>query len=239
MHYGPPKGGSQGKSLVAIKLEVAKADLVFEAGYPQPEFDLFRDGATLLDRLFKRLEPYGLHLNDLRVERGVGNVGDQHILCYLFNYRMTVRIRVERIEIICSELPRDYVEKFGAAIVDVLRAVKDYRPDLHFRAFAVAIGLHAMLQGQSIRDYLGRFVANIPQRLGPSTGNGAVFYFGPEGERLLSTVTVDLSTVVQDAAYLRIHGIWDAKKVTPDSLSGTADTFVRQVLDSLGLQFEA
>lgn len=221
---------------MAIKLEVAKADLTFEAGFPQPEFDLFQDVSTLLNRVFKRLEPYGLRLSDLRVERGAGNVGDQHVLCYLFNYWMTVRIRVERIEILCSELPRDYVERIKAAITDVLRAVKDYRPNLDFRAFAVAVGLHVKLQDQPVRDYLARFVANIPQELGPSTGSGALFYFGPEGDRLLSTLTVDLSAVVQEAAYLRLHGVWDAKKVALDSLSGTADTFVRQALASLGLQ---
>ena len=222
---------------MAIKLEAARADLTLEAGYSQPEFGLFfEDGSALLHHLFKRLEPYGLRLTDLRVERGSGNIGDQHILCYLFNYWMTVRIRIERIEVVCSELPQDYVDKLKAAIVDVLGAVKDYRPNLSFRAFAIVVGLHAKLEGQPVRDYLARFVANVPQHLGPSTGSGAVFYFGPEGDRLLSSITADVSAVVQDAAYLRIHGVWDAKKVAPDSLSAIADGFVHQALESLGLQ---
>jgi hypothetical protein len=221
---------------VAIKLDVSKADLAFEAGFPQPEFGLFRDVATLLDFLFKRLEPYGLRLSDIRVERGAGSVGDQHILCYLFNYGMTVRVRVERIEVVCSELPVNYLEKFKGAILGVLRAVKDFRSDLSFRAFAVAVGLHAKLEGWQARDYLARFVTNAPQGLGPSTGNGVVFYFGPEGDRLLSTVTGDLSAVVQDGVFVRIHGVWNAEKVGADALSETADAFIRQALDRLGLQ---
>ena len=44
---------------MATKLEVSKADLMFEAGFPKPEFGLFRDMAALLDRLYHRLEPYG------------------------------------------------------------------------------------------------------------------------------------------------------------------------------------
>ena len=83
---------------MGINLEVAKADLAFEAGFPQPEFGLFQDTAALLHHLFKHLEPHGLRLNDIRVERGTGNMGDQQIVCYLFNYWMTVRIRIERIE---------------------------------------------------------------------------------------------------------------------------------------------
>lgn len=221
---------------MAVKLDVSKADFAFEAGFPKPEFGLFRDGAALLDCLYRRLEPHGLRLADIRFERGAGNVGDQHFLIYLFNYWMTVRIRVERIEVICSELPQDLVEKFKAAILDVLRAVKDYRPDLSFRQFTVAVGLHAKLEGKPARDYLAQFMTTVPRNLGPSTGSGAVFYFGAEGERLFSTVTADVSAVVPDGLFVRVHSAWDAGRVAPDALTGIADAFVRHALESLGLQ---
>ena len=221
---------------MAIKLEVARADLGFEAGYSHPEFSLFRDGSDLLHYVFKRLEPHGLRLTDLRVERGSGSVADHHILCYLFNYWMTVRIRVDRIEVFCSELPRDYVGKMKAALLDVCGAIKDHKPELAFRAFAVGVGLHAQLEGEPVRNYLSRFVTSAPKNLGPSTGNGAVFYFGPDGDRLLSSITADLSTVIPDAMHLRIYGVWDPKKVPLDSLGTVADGFVAQALGTLGLQ---
>ena len=230
------KGGT---CLVAIKLEVAKADLIFEAGFSQPEFNFFRDDGVLMHHLFKRLEPHGLRLNDIQVQRSTANVGEPQIVCYLFNYWMTVRIRIERIEVVCSVLPRDHVEKFKAAILDVLQAVKDYRPEQSFRAFAMALGLHAKLEGQPVREYLAQFVTKVPQNLGPSTGAGASFYFGPEGDRLLASITADVSAVVQDAIYLRIHGLWDAKRVAPASLSGVADAFVQQALEGLDLSLSA
>ena len=221
---------------MAVKLEVAKADLSFEAGYSQPEFGLFQDGSALLHHVFKRLEPHGLRLADLRVERGSANVAEYHVLCYLFNYWMTVRIRVDRIEVLCSELPRDYVGKMKAALVDICGAVKDHSLGIAFRAFAVGVGLHVKLEGQPVRNYLSRFATNAPQNLGTSTGNGAVFYFGPDGDRLLSSITADLSTVIPDAMYLRIYGVWDPKKVPLDSLGTVADGFVAQALGTLGLQ---
>jgi hypothetical protein len=225
---------------VAIKVEVVRSDLAVEAGFPQPEFWLFRDVSALLHRLHTRLQPHGLKLTDLRLERATGNVAEQHVLCYLFDYLMTVRVRVERVEVNCSALPSpEYLDKFKAATLDVLRAVKDLRADLSFRAFAVAVGVHAKLEGQSARDYLTQFVAKVPQGLGASTGNGIVFYFGPEGERLLSSVTVDASALVPDGVFARIHGVWDASKIAPESLTGTAEAFVRQGLESLGLQVPA
>jgi len=220
---------------VAIKLEVEKSDLAFEAGFPKPEFALFRDSAALLDSLYLRLEPHGLKLADIRLER-VGSVGEQHLLVYLFNYSMTIRIRVERIEITCSELPQDLVESFRAAILDVLRAVKDYRPEVSFRAFAVAVGIHGKLEGKSARDYLGQFVSGVPTGLGPSIGAGAIFYFGAEGERLFATVTADVSAAVPNGLFVRVHSAWDAGRVAPEALAGTVEAFVRHALESLGLQ---
>lgn len=221
---------------MTIKLEVPKADLAFEAGFSKPEFALFRDGADLLDRLYARLEPYGLQLNDIRVERGTSNAAEQHVLVYLFNYWMTIRIRFERIEITCSHLPQDLVEKYKAAILDVTRAVKEHKPDLSFKAFAVASAFHAKLEGLSAREYLARFVTEAPQGLGPSTGSGAVFYYGAEGSRLLATVTADMSAVVPDGLFVRIYGIWDSARIEIDALAGTADAFVRQALEKLDLQ---
>ena len=114
---------------MAIKIEVAKADLSFEAGYARPEFSLFRDGSTLLDGLYRRLEPHGLRLGDIRFDQGAGGVADRYFHLYLFNYRMTVRLRVDRVEVVCAELPQAYLEKYRAAILDVVRAVKDHKSD--------------------------------------------------------------------------------------------------------------
>jgi len=142
---------------------------------------------------------------------------------------------VERVEVVCAELPQPDVEKFNAAMLDALRAVKEHRPELSFRAFALAIRMHARLKGLPVRDYLGRFVSNIPQDLGPSTGSGTVFYFGSEGDRLLSSLTVDVSAVVPDGVYLGVHAVWDARRTEVESVSALADGFVRHAVDKLGL----
>lgn len=218
------------------KLDVEKADLSFEAGFVQPEFALLRDPPGLLRHLFLRLEPHGLRLGDMRIERGTGNVSDFHVLCYLFNYWMTVRIRVERVDVFCSELPQDHVQRFGAAITDTLRAVQDHSPSAAFRAFALAAGFHGRIEGQAAKEYLGRFISSVPSDLGPSLGGGAVFYFGPEGDRLLSTITVDMSAVVPEAVYIRTHFVWDAKKVRIEALPSLGEESVRQVVNRLELE---
>ena len=103
----------------------------------------------------------------------------------------------------------------------------------------MALELHGKLEGQATRDYLAGFVSKVPQNLGPLMGSGAIFSFGPEGDRLLSSIIADVSAVVQGAIYLRIHGLWDAGKIEPASLPGVADAFVHQALEGLGLSLPA
>ena len=219
-----------------INFHVERADLHFEAGFSEPEFTLFRDTAGLLSQLFKRLEPHGARLSEIRTERGAGSAADFHVLCYLFNFLMTIRIRVDRIEVICSEFNRDHAEKFSAAIVDTLGAVRSFRPELSLRAYTLVIGLHGTLDGNSTEHFLSRFAANIPSGLGPSVGSGTVMYFGPEHERQMCALTVDRSAVVQDALFVRTHVVWDAKRVESQDLPKTADAFVKQALTAMGLQ---
>ena len=220
---------------MAVKFSVTKADLTFEAGFGQPEFALFRDTPGLLRHLFKRLEPHGIRLVDMKIERGSGSAADFHVLCYLFNFVMTVRVRIDRIEVFCTDLPRDYVQKFSAAILDTLAAVQAHLPDLSFRSHALAVGLHGLLEGETVRHYISRFVPNAP-KIGSPTGNGVVFYFGPEGDRLLSAITLDMSAMVPDALYVRTHVILDAKKVEIKNLASIAEEFIRHVLNQIGLE---
>jgi hypothetical protein len=215
---------------------VEKAELIVEVGFERPDFALLQDPSTLLQHLFRRLEPHGLKLGDLRVERGAGNVADFHVLCYLFNYWMTVRVRVERVEVVCAELPADHVERFKVVTTDVLRALKDRSPDLLFRAAVVAVSMHGKPEGQPSKEYVAQFVTNIPKDLGPLTGCGSVLYFGPDGDRVLSVVTVDMSAAVADSLYVRVHAVWDAKRVPVEDLSALADDYVRHVVERLGLR---
>lgn len=221
---------------MSSKFNIQKADLLFEAGFEKPDFALLRDTAGLLQHVFNRLEPHGLRLSDLRVEPGAGSLGDFHVLCHLLKYRMTIRARVERVEVVCSELPQENIERLKVAVVDLLMAIRAHRPDLAFRAFGLAVGMHGHPEGLSAKDYLGRFASNAPKDIGPLAANGAVFYYGPEEERMVSALTVDASAVVPDGVYVRVHVTWDGKKVTPDALPTLADSFVRLAMERLGFQ---
>jgi hypothetical protein len=221
------------------KLEIVRADLAFEASLPEPDFGLFGESAVFLDRAFRRLAPHGLRLSDLRLERGAGNVTDLQIVGHMLNHSLTIRFRIDKVEVVCSDLPTTHVEAVKAAIIGALAAVVDHRPKLAFKAFGLSVGMHATIEGQASSDYLARFAANVPKNLGPLTGYGCVFYFGAEGNQLNSSVTVDLSALVQDGIFVRTQAVWDAQNVKTESLIGVAEAFRQRVLGSLGLEAPA
>src|SRR5437870_5486398 len=178
---------------MATNFSIAQAEILFEAGFDRPHFSLFRDTNGLLERVFKVLEPHGARLSDMWFERGSGSVGDYHFLCYLFNYWVTVRVRVDKIEFSGSQMPVDYVQKYGAVIIDILSAVRGSSENLSYRAYALAVGLHGSLDGTTAHDFLAKFTKNVPDGLGPPISSGTVMYFGPFGERLTSCLMLDMS----------------------------------------------
>jgi hypothetical protein len=224
---------------MATNFTVSQAEFQLEAGFSQAEFSLFRDTNSFLDQLFKALQPHGARLADIRVETGPGSAADFNVVCYLFNYWVTLRVRIDRIEMVGSQMPEDYVQKYGAAIVDALLSVRNYHQNLKYRAYTLNVGLHGTLEGSSVNKYISHFVKNVPDGLGPSAGAGAVMYFGPVGARLLCSVIIDRSTTVPEGLFCRISVVWDAAKVEIEGLPELANHFVRDTVSQIGLELSS
>jgi hypothetical protein len=229
----------QGGKAMATKFNVSQADFQLEAGFSQAEFSLFRETSSLLDHLFKALQPHGARLSDIRVETGSGSAADFNVLCYLFNYSVTLRVRIDRIEIVGSQLAQEDVQKYGSAIVDALQSVRNYHQKLKYRNYTVNVGMHGSLEAGSVKQYISRFVKNVPDGLGPFAGNGTVMYFGPTGDRLLCSVTIDRSTIVPDGLYCRTHVVWDGNKVEIEHLPELANRFAGEIINQMGLELSS
>src|SRR5687767_12689692 len=150
-------------------LEVFRAEVGLEATYSHPEFDLFESSAGLLGKLYKRLEKHGLKLAEIRAENS-SIIGDRHLIFHLFNYVMTSKIRYDKIEVNFFQFPRTEIEKYSAALLDTLAAMKDAVPKVSYKTFATAVALHGRIEGQPTKTFLNRLTSKSPEGLGPSTG---------------------------------------------------------------------
>lgn len=217
-----------------ILFKVSRADFTLEAAYQSPEFAAFRDTSRLFSRLFAGLEAYGVKLADIRVERGQGRLADFQVVCHLFDFLMTVRARLDRVEVFCSYLANENLKRFSAAAVDALAAIRG-QLSADYRAYALSVSLHGALAGIETKDYLVKFNAKTPQ-LGSLAGNAVGYYFGPAEDRVTSTLTLDVSVVVPGGLYVRPQATWDARLVPVGMLPARAEAFVRLALSAVELE---
>ncbi|HLY22250.1 MAG TPA: hypothetical protein VKT83_07255 [bacterium] len=221
---------------MAVTLKVSRADLTHQADFVEPGFALFGgDPVGLTRRLFAKLSPYGVRLTDIRWDQGGGSLGDFSLLCYLFNFAATLRIKLEKVEIQCLDLNRVNVQQLTAASMDALTLFEAPELNTRFKTHSLSLGIHALLENTNTRDFINKFAFRGPENLGPNVGHGIVFYYGAQDKRLSAAVTIDLSAIVKDGLYFRVLSVWDGQKVSTRELTTVAADFLRSVYASFGL----
>jgi hypothetical protein len=225
----------KGVGPVPAKFDVLRSELLIEAGYPNPQFGLFRDQDGLLGRLLAQLAQYGLTLAGMKLERGTGTLGELHLLFYLLDYSVTVRIRVDRVEIQCSQLTEENKKRVIAASLATLNCIRENVKD-GYSAYAVSMSIHGMLEKQDVRSFLRGLVVAPPAEAGPIAGSAVAYYFSPADERIASSLTFDVSALIADGLYVRPQATWDARRLPLNVLAERAEDFVRNSLGAFGIE---
>lgn len=217
-------------------LKVVRSDLLFQASFAQPAFELFKDTTQLFHNLFEKLKPYGLLLSDVQLDRASANLGDLELRCFLFNFTTTIRVRLDRLEIRCGELQRlDQPEKL---IIDAVEAIRPAAADSSFSTHTLTLSIHGTVPGTVAPEYLKRFSRGGPDNLGPAIGSASTFYFGPDSGRQFASLGVDLSASVDQGVFFRLHAIWDAQRVAISELPGAARELLQKGLSGVDLELE-
>lgn len=218
-----------------LKFVVSRSDVTFEATYQQSEFGLFREDAGLFSRLVSRLSSYGLKLSDMKVERGSGTLADIHLFFYLVEYLLTVRVRLDRVEIYCSHLTEENKKRVIAATLDTLDCIRENIGG-QYRAYVLSMNIHGLLESQSARAFLNKLIVTPPSEAGSVTGNAVAYYFSPVDDRIASSLTFDVSATAADGLYARPQATWDASRLPMAQLPDRAEEFVRRTLASFGIE---
>jgi hypothetical protein len=229
--------GTQEEAGVAIGFSIQKVNASFKAHFNEPAFHLFADLPDLLKQLFAMLGRHGLRLSDTKFESGGDNLGEVHLRCYLFDFRTTLRIYLDRIDLTSMFSAGDPLAHDEVAIQAVSAAL-EHLPSLGFRAYNIATGLHGVLVGTSPGDFLSRFGAAAPYQSAPLVGVGTVFYYGAVLNQLASSVTVDLSRLVENGVFIQVNTIYDAREIDPGKIAAASRSFLDGILAELGLTIE-
>jgi hypothetical protein len=220
---------------MSAEFKLSQGDLFFQSDFAEPAFGLFRDSWPFYGRLYSRLSSHGLRLMDMKPERGSGSLGDAHLACSFLNFAVTIRIRLDRVEIQCLDVTRIDAKNRNGITIGTLQTLKEHVPNLAFKSHTLAIGLHGQLDRVATNEFLSTFVQGSLKDLGPSLGSGLVFYHGAQAEQMLSAVTLDQSGVISGGLFIRIHVVWDGRALALDALPEVSEKHVRGIFTQLGL----
>lgn len=218
-----------------IPFDVQRSDITIQVNFGAQFWPLFHNIPSLYSALLSRLKDSGVTAHHIRSDVGDGTLGAYNVNFWILAFRAQVRIRLENVEIQFNSITRQDVDAFERAFVALMGALTDAMREIQFTTYGVDFGLHGDPQGISTRDFLGRFISNVPDRLGAFIGAGVVFYFGEEAESPVRTVTADLSGAFPGKLYVRFYSLYKGT-MSPETLRSAVERDATTGLESLGLR---
>ena len=217
-----------------IPFDVQRSDITIQVNFGTQFWPLFHNIPSLYSALLSRLKDSGVTAHNIRSDGGDGTLGAYNVSFWILTFRAQVRIRLENVEIQFNNITRQDADAFERAFLALMVALTDAMREIEFTTYSVDFGLHGDLRGISSRDFLGRFVTKVPDRLGAFIGAGVVFYFGEEAESPVRTVTADLSGAFPGKLYVRLYSLYRGT-ISPETLRSVVERDAATGLESLGL----
>ena len=212
---------------------VKKGQVTARATFATAQVGPISDNSGLVPRLLQRLGPLGLRLSDMKMDYGDMTLSEINLRCFLFDFRGTLTVRAEWIEFTCA-FPGPSLSNISRTFEQALAAVREQWPQISFSFYSVDVGMHGSVAGATPQSIAAELI-NTPAPLGPNAGAGCVIYYGPDGARTVSSLTVDQSGQLQGGLFIRSQANWDPSKVNVNELESLTTEYVTRCLNAVAL----
>jgi hypothetical protein len=219
------------------KFAIKQSELSFEAAYATPAFGLLQPGADSLHGSFMTyLSRYGLTLNDIRVEGGTPNLSSVRAIYLLGHFNAAVTVLLDRLEAVFLELHKIGAEHAKEIVLSSMAALQNSIKDIIVQQYKIGFRAHIAIHGMAPSDLIARHTQNAPSNFGPVAGAGVAFYFGPEEDRLSSSLILDASVLHSDAVFLNTSVAFDASKKNVAEVLEMLENYYSKMFESIGLE---
>ncbi len=216
------------------RFAIERSELELESTFVPRLWALVHDVPVLYDALLDQLHPYGLSSTDLRPDAGDGSIGSAGLGFWLFEGQTNVRIRLDAVRFRWAVFPSDVVN----SVDGVTAALRQASPEIRFQTHSVSYACHGHVEGAKSNEVVRRFTPERPTIVGfgESLGAGAAFYFGEAPPVISSTLTLDVSRVLQDGLFVRVYMVVDETADTGRKIQTISEERVRAALRSVNLE---
>lgn len=222
-----------------IEFQPIQLVLDFTAAFEIPAFGLWRDPNAIAEITYRALSPYGLQLTGLQWDWGQ-NIGENRLRVQgPFGYSASYEIRRDGVFIQFLHVSREIVDDLSRSAEALLVAFKNGEAGTSYGRFHFILGLHGRLSSESPVAFLRGFSARVPGGLGEVRESGCAFWFAPTDECSSLSLLMEPSRRIQDALWIRLEGVFDARKVSLDEIRPRIEKLISQTLSSLDLTLPA
>jgi hypothetical protein len=218
------------------ELDIKQSDLSVEMRYTNPAFSLLRPGSNLHENMFAHLSEFGLNkVGDIRIEGDFQNPSQTNAVYSLGGLNVHVRVWLDRLETFFLQPAMVDRESIKQIPLLALAALHASCSSLTLASYTIACSAHCGVKDIGVAKFTKRYVGNIPNGVGPVTGGGVVFYFGPESDRLSSSLTLDTSLLFSEALYIR-GLVTFAGSLAPEKVASSAEEYISLLFGKVGLE---
>ena len=230
-------GSESTRDLTEFRLRDAAFSV--QARLRAPLWNLVQDLAAVCSCVLERLAPFGIGLNDLRIDHRDGNLGEANLGFWALNLQARCNIRLADVEVHCQELIQVETRQLDRLTQALLGSVLAGQPGASFADYQATFRMHGAPGISSPATFLQQFTNSEPKGLGPVTGSGASFHFGPDGRRVSCAISADMSSSFTDSIYLATRVVFDGDQLPKEDLMAEAGRYLKVSLAALGLTLPA
>ena len=215
------------------KFAIERSEVELESAFAPRLWSLIDGVPALYDALLDDLGSIGLSSTELRPDAGDGSVGNT---CLGFGLGDTPASEsgLESVRFQSSSAVPNLMVVVGA----VTAAVRRLLPDFTFRSHGFSYACHGRIEGTRAVDYVRAFFQDSVaiEGFGGHLGAGIALYYGDAPPIMSSTVTLDMSRVLEDGLYVRVFMVIDEKAGTLEHVQALADERFRATLAAVKLE---
>lgn len=219
--------------------KIKHGEIGIQTHFLTPIFGLLDPPASRVhSAFFGCLSKFGITTDDVKIGQGVPNLSEASLSYHLLNFNGMVKLSLDKMEVIFFDTTRLSKEQMTDVFDRVSTCLAKFAQDLAIREYSVNISLHGVLEGKSLVDFWREFLPQVPQGLGPVTGQGVVFYYGRHDNTLGSSLVIDMSARISGGVYIKTSMNFDGTVVSAKTLPKITEDAFDLLTGNLGLTLE-
>jgi hypothetical protein len=211
------------------------SEAVYEGRFTTPRFALLGNPIPVYDRLLKQLGNEGATLDSLKFD--AASIGTANISCTLANQNVTVRFRIDRLEIAFLRLNQLTRARAASILQKSWAVLHEVDDQVRFSEQTVALTVYGTIEGAKYDDLLRRYVTGAVFELGEGTTGGVLLYVPADSSRKWKPGSILLDRIVgsEEAFVLKVTAGFAGDGISVDQLPQQLNDYVSYHLDRLGL----